>query len=487
MTCKLMRFRPLFSAILCLALCSVFVFTAQAASISELLGFLPEGCQFAVALPNIESVEKEAAPLLQLPFASEADAFAAALGGDTFSEGLEKCGINIKAPAVLFTRFDSPRDVVFGGILQVKDAAAASSAVAGLVAGSSEEVDLRGDLKASYVDSSHVGYFMNGDKLFIASSLSMLNHFADRIQAPQAIRYNPGNREEVVAFTRIDLLDKSGLLDSVPQLAKVKPIVDTLRPFSDELILAIGEVAGQAYLRAAAHDSSNAPVPSPGALGLHGFMNPEAPLVANLRLTPELINALSMAMVAEPATRQVGGYIRVAAGLLGDELALSFNSLKDGDVPDALIAAKVKQASTVPNLLKLIAKIDAPAYQFADNDVYVVEKVADGTDLHIAVAGDTLVVTPGKEELKTSVDAFNQTSGTSGVDSGIVNQGVFGFISLDGAKAAKVLPPNLLPANLDLSKISLALTLGIDGEWREMVLSSPKGFAGFASLLEDLI
>ena len=56
-----------------------------------------------------------------------------------------------------------------------------------------------------------------------------------------------------------------------------------------------------------------------------------------------------------------------------------------------------------------------------------------------------------------------------------------------GAKAAKVLPPNLLPANLDLSKISLALTLGIDGEWREMVLSSPKGFAGFASLLEDLI
>ena len=34
-------------------------------------------------------------------------------------------------------------------------------------------------------------------------------------------------------------------------------------------------------------------------------------------------------------------------------------------------------------------------------------------------------------------------------------------------------------------KMLKLLTMGVDGSWREMVLTSPAGFAGLASLLED--
>lgn len=458
----------------------------QAASVSELLGLLPEDAHIAVALPSIAGVEKEAAPLLALPFASDVEMVAAMMGGETLSEGLANYGINVDQPGAVFVSFDSPRDVKVGGVLNVKDQDILKEMLAGVIPSSADEVDLPGGLTAKYADSSNVGYFLQGDKVFIGSSISMLHRMAERAQTPKAVRYVPGAREEVVAFTSIDKLDKSGVLDAIPELGKIKPLIDTIRPFSDELLLAIGDQAGKAYLRAAAHDSGNSPVLSPGALALHGFMNPGAPLVANLRITPELVDVLSKIMVLEPSTRQVGGFVRMAAGLLDEELALSFNGLS-GNIPDALIAAKVLKPDVVPGVLKMIAKIETPTYQLGENDVYVYEKLGGDTDLHIAVAGNTLVVAPGDEMLKNSMESFNDASGASGVDSTIVNQGVYGFVSLDGEKAAKALPDNILPANLDISKISLALTLGVDGEWREAVLSSPKGFDGFASLLNDLL
>jgi|LSQX01.2.fsa_nt_gb hypothetical protein len=466
-------------------LCSVSGL-AQADSVSDLLSLLPEDAHFAVALPNIAGVEKEAAPILALPFASDVEMAAAMLGGDTLAEGLDNVGIDVNQPGAVFVRFESLQDLRVGGVLQVKDEGALVDFLTGIIGSSAEDVDLPGGRQAKFVDSSKVGYFLQGNKVFIGSSIAMLNRMSDRIESPRAVRYAPGTREEVVAFTRMDLLDGSGLLDSVPELDKIKPLLDTIRPFSDELLLAIGEKAGKAYLRAAAHDTGNAPLPSPGPLGFHGFLNADAPLVANLRLTPELTNCLSLLMVQEPSTRKVGGYIRIVSGMLGDELALGLNGI-EGKIPDAVLAAKVEKADLIPGILKTFVNIEAPSYQLDGSDVYVYEKVSKDTDLHIAIAGNTLVVAPAEDMLTTSVKKFNQPSGATGVDAATVAEGVYGFVALDGAKALDAFPKGTFPSNLDMSKVSLALTLGLDGEWREAVLSSPKGFDGFASLLDDIL
>lgn len=486
MTRKSSWYTRFFVAGITLALLVSFTGLAQADSVSELLGFLPEEAHFALALPSIAGVEKEAAPLLALPFAADVEMVAAMLGGDSLAEGLANVGINVDQPGAVFLQVDPPLNVKIGGVLQVKDEETLVDFLTGILGSSTADVDLPGDRKAKFSDSNDVGYFLKDNKVFIGSSIAMLNRLSNRIENPRANRYAPGAREEVVAFTNVDLLDGSGLLETVPALGKIKPLIKTIRPFSDELLLAIGEKDGKAYLRAAAHDKGNAPIPSPGQLGLHGFMNEGAPLVANLRNTPELVETLSLLMVQNPSTLKAGGIVRIIGGILDDELALSLNGL-EGKIPDAIIAAKVEKPDIVPGILKIAAKIEAPAYQLGEKDVYVYEKISGDTDLHIAVAGETLVVTPGEEMLKNSVEKFGQASGTSGVDQGVVNDGVYGFIALDGAKAVDAFPEGTFPSNLDISKVSLALTLGLDGEWREAVLSSPKGFDGFASLLDDIL
>ena len=144
-------------------------------------------------------------------------------------------------------------------------------------------------------------------------------------------------------------------------------------------------------------------------------------------------------------------------------------------------------ADLIPGILMTLVYIEAPSYQLDGSDVYVYEKVSKDTDLHIAIAGNTLVVAPAEDMLTTSVKKFNQPSGATGVDAATVAEGVYGFVALDGAKALDAFPKGTFPSNLDMSKVSLALTLGLDGEWREAVLSSPKGFDGFASLLDDIL
>ncbi|HQN02190.1 MAG TPA: hypothetical protein PLL36_14010, partial [Candidatus Hydrogenedentes bacterium] len=252
-----------------------------------------------------------------------------------------------------------------------------------------------------------------------------------------------------------------------------------LKPFSDEVLLAIGEEYGEAYVRIAARDNTEAGVEPPGALGLHGYMDAAAPLLVNLRITPALINAVSMTLMNIPSTRQVAGYVRIASSLLGDEMAVSVRGMKSEKVPDATIAVKVKNPATVPNLLKMLAKIEAPSYQIDTTDVYVVEQ--GDIKAYIAVAGDALVVTAGEEELKAAMESMTK-EGAGAVPADVVNKGVYGFVNFDGSKAAD--------AGIDMpgiKDVTVALTLGLDGGWREVVLTSPAGFEGLASLLEDVV
>ena len=208
-------------------------------------------------------------------------------------------------------------------------------------------------------------------------------------------------------------------------------------------------------------------------------MDAAAPALVNLRITPQLVNAVSATMAAFPEMRQTAGYIRIASGLLGDEMAVSLRGVKTAKVPDATIAIKVKDAATVPNLLKMLAKIEEPTYQIEDTNVYVVEK--GDININIAVAGEVLVITPGEEDLKAALEAFSKED-VSGAPADIVNRGVYGFVNLDGAKASEagINIPNI-------KDVTVALTMGIDGPWRELVITSPGGFSGLASMLEEML
>ena len=461
--------------------------SAQAATVGDLLKYLPADAQLAIGLPDVAAVEKTGAPLLVLPMLSEISTLGVQLGGDTLAEGLENSGINASAPAVAFLQLSPTNDPLVCGVLMVKDADKVRETLVSLLGGEGSPTALSGDLEGRYVAGSGVGYLLEGDKLFVASSEALLKDLASRIGDPATVNYGKGGpKDEVVAFTRIDILEQSNMLSDLPPLAMLKPVIDTIKPFSDELILAIGEDAGKAYVRVAARDTGGAPLTAPAPLGLHGFMDPEAPVVMNLRLTTELINAVSMALMNNPDTRQAGGYLRIASGLLDDELAISFSGMKNDSIPNAVIAAKVKNAESVPNLLRMIAKIEEPAYQLEETNVYVYPNVTDGTDLHIATAGQTLVITPGDEALKTAVGRFAGSTAGDGVDKSVVNRGVYGFLMVDGAKA-KDLPSGMIPSNLNLANLSLALTMGVDGEWRELVLTSPSGFEGVADLMKDLL
>ena len=459
----------------------------QAATVNDLLAFLPSGAQAAVGLPSIAAVEQAAAPLLALPMLSEVSTLAVALGGDTLAQGLAQSGVDVNAPAAAFVQVGEGNTIQGCGVLVVQDAAKLQETLTGLLGNAGGEITLPGDIKGRFAPDSGVGYFLQGDKFFVGTSEPLLQQLATRIAEPAMVSYGKNaSKDEVVAFTRIDIIEQSNLLTNVPALAMFKPILDTIKPFSDELILAIGEAAGKAYIRLAAHDIGNAPIAAPAPLSLHGFMDPGAPAVMNLRITPELVNALSMTLMNNEATRQAGGYMRIASGMLGDELALSFAGMKSEDVPEAVIAAKVKSAEGVPNLLKMLAKIEAPTYKLDQTDVYVYPNVSEGTDLHIATAGTTIVVTPGEDALKTAVGRFAGAAAGTGVNPEIVNKGVYGFLMLDGSKA-KNLPPDVIPANLNLADVVLALTLGVDNDWRELVLTAPGGFDSVAGVMNQLM
>ena len=78
------------------------------------------------------------------------------------------------------------------------------------------------------------------------------------------------------------------------------------------------------------------------------------------------------------------------------------------------------------------------------------------------------------------------TAGATGINEGVVNRGVYGFMVLDGAKATN-LPEGVIPQNIDLSKVNLALTLGIDNDWRELVFTAPGGFSDVAEVVGELM
>jgi len=462
-------------------------FSAQAATVGDLLTFLPSGAQAAVGLPDIVGVEKAAEPLLALPFFGDVFSVAVMLGGDTISEGLANAGIDVNGPAAGFLQVGAANKLDGCGVLMVQDAAKVNETLTSLLGGSGAEITLPGDIKGRFVSEMGVGFFLQGDKIFVGSTEGLLQQLATRIADPAVVNYGKeGPKDEVVIFSRIDIIEQSGLITNIPALGMFQPILDTVKPFTDEVILAVGEAAGKAYIRLAAHDISNAPVAAPAPLGLHGFMDPEAPVVLNLRLTPELINALSMTLMKNESTRQVGGYIRIASGLLGDELAVSFAGMQSEEVPEAVIAAKVKNAEGIPNLLKMLAKIEAPSYKIGENDVYVYPNISEGTDLHIGMTGQAIVVAPGEDALKTAVGRLDGATGAAGVNAEVVAKGVYGFLMIDGAKA-KNLPPNVVPANLNLADVKIALTMGVDGAWRELVLSTPAGFSGIADVVNQVM
>ncbi|HDP35590.1 MAG TPA: hypothetical protein ENN29_10825, partial [Candidatus Hydrogenedentes bacterium] len=385
------------------ALMGAAIFTlgmsASAVTMSDLMKYLPQDAQIAIGLPDIEAVESAGAPLLKNSPLSRIGELAVMLGGDTVSEGLADCGVKAAAPGAVFIAISPENDVKVSGVLMVDDAEKIKEAMVGLLSGEGAEVALPGDLKGRFVAGSGVGYFINGDKLFVGSSEALLEQLAARIDAPAEVHYEA--KDEVVVWSRIDAIENGNLLSLADELAYLKPILSTLKPFSDEVLLAIGEDAGSAYVRAAARDAAGEPVASPGALALHGYMDAAAPVLLNLRITPQLVNAVSMALATQPSTRQIGGYIRMAYGLLGDEMAVSLRGMKTDKIPDAIIAATLKNAATVPNLLKMLANIEAPTYQHEETDVYVYED--NGLEIHVAVAGDVLVVAPGGDDLKAAL------------------------------------------------------------------------------------
>ncbi len=460
-------------AVLCATL---FVLPATATTMSDLMRFLPADGHVAIGLPDIEAVESAGQPLMQLGPLSDLSSLAVMLGGDTLSEGLANCGVNANAPGAIFLSVASAHDVRVAGVLMVADADTVKDTMPNLLGGDGAEVSLPGDIAGRFVAGSGVGYFLNDDKLFIASSEALMEQLAARIAAPADVNYVA--KDEVVIWSRIDIIQENDLLSLMDELSHLNPVLNSLSSFSDEVIFAIGEELGEAYVRVAARDSSGEEVPSPGTLALHGYMDADAPLLANLRLTPQLIGTLASALSQNPATRQVGGYIRLASSLLGDEMAVSLRAM-DGSIPDALIAVTVQNPNTVPNLLRMVANIDEPSYQHNDTDVYVYE--TGGVDLNIAVAGETIIVAPGEENLKSALASFEEATG-SGVPAPIVNRGPYGFVVFDGAKAAAL--------DIDfpnIEDVDVALLLGIDGPWRQAVLTSPAGLAGIGAMLQGVL
>ncbi len=461
--------------------------SAYGATMPELMKFMPADAHIALGLPDIAGVEQAGSPLFKLPQLSRINEAAVMLGGDTIAEGLANSGIAASAPGAVFLQIGAAGDISVGGVLVVADDEKVRDTMKSLLGGDGAEVDLPGGISGRFVSADKVGYFFNDGNFFVASNQTLLEQLAARNANPAEINYGKsGAKDEVVVWTRLDTIEENNLLGKIEPLSALAPALKTLQPFSDEVIFAIGEQAGKAYLRVAARDSSGA-ASSPGALALHGFMDTGAPVLLNLRLTPELINAVSTLLSQNPDTRQIGGYVRIASSLLGDELAVSLKGIDPGSkIPDALIAVTVKQPEAVPNLLRMLAKIEEPSYTHNDTSVYVYKNVAEGTDLHIAVEGVTLVVAPGEEPLKKALAAFAESAEGTGVPANIVNQGVYGFLVLDGAKAENI-PAGMLPANIDLSQISLALLMGLDNEWRELRLTSPAGFDGIASVLRNLM
>ncbi len=463
--------------IVSLVCAALFALPAAAATMDDLMQYLPADAHIAVGLPDIEAVETRGAPLFATGPLSQISSLAVALGGDTLSEGLSNSGIRAAAPGAVFLSVASANDIRVSGVLMVENADTVKATMVNLLGGEGSEVALPGDLAGRFVAGSGVGYFLSEDKLFIASSEALLEQLAARKAAPAEVNYTA--KDEVVIWSRIDTLQENNLVALVDQNGYLETLLNTIKPFSDEVILAIGEEMGQAYLRAAARDSNGETVPSPGTLALHGYMDADAPLLMNLRITPQLVNGLASMLSRNPATRQIGGYVRIASSLVGDEMAVSVRSI-DRDAPDALIALSLKNASAVPNLLRMVAGIEAPTYQHEEIDVYVYE--TGDIDVNIAVPGETLVVAPGEAKLKDALAAFSKAD-ASGAPDAVVNRGVHGFVLFDGAKANAL---NIdLPSGLDNANI--VLTLGIDGPWREAVLTSPAGFDGLASVVQGLL
>ena len=293
-----------------------FGMSASAATMSDLMKYLPADAQIAVGLPDIQAVETAGAPLLEVGPLSEISNLAWELGGDTLSEGLTESGINAAAPGVVFLNAPTQDDVRVCGVLMVADEAKVKETLANLLSGEGTEITLPGEIKGR--NAGEASYFINDGKLFVASNETLLQQLATRIAEPADIKYE--TKDEVVLWSRIDIIENSGLLNLTEEMAYVKPLINTLKPFTDEVLLAIGENAGQAYVRAAARD--NTPEGAVSRTQFAWLYGRHCAGVANLHHT-HAANAIAMTLTAIPETRQIAGYVRIASSLLGDEMAVS--------------------------------------------------------------------------------------------------------------------------------------------------------------------
>ncbi|MCK5861913.1 MAG: hypothetical protein KAH38_05475, partial [Candidatus Hydrogenedentes bacterium] len=265
------------------AITAAFALPAAAVTMSDLMKYLPENAQVVVGIPDIQAVEEAGAPLMNIGPLSEISNLAWELGGDTLSEGLTKNGVKAAAPGVVFLAAASENDISVGGVLMVEDEALVKESIAGLLSSEGTEIELTGEIKGSFNSADDVGYFINDGKLFVASSESLLQQLAARVATPAEVNYVA--KDEVIIWSRIDILENSNILSMADELAYLKPLFNSLKPFSDEVLVAIGEDAGQAYVRVAARDSSGTAIESPGPLSLHGYMDAAAPVLVNLRIT----------------------------------------------------------------------------------------------------------------------------------------------------------------------------------------------------------
>lgn len=289
------------------------------------------------------------------------------------------------------------------------------------------------DVTIHSYDGGRLGYFINGNKAVIGTSLDMLKSVANRFKNPVQVRYGTAEwkaslPDEVVFVMRMnrlmpalmDMMSTMSTLDPTmaPQMeAQVKMMQDYVKVFSgdDPFIATLGwtekAIEIMSRMDLSKHPDMKAFMGQTQPLRLATLLPEGTLLFLAQRFNNEMKQSIKNTwapLAAMPELQQEAGFVQVMGivnqviEVIGDEFTIGVTT-SGGGMPAILAVAGLANPEQAKVLIGTLAPT-TPTETYSDVEISMLA-LPSPVPAYIAFPGDTAVVSNDLDKLKSMIDA----------------------------------------------------------------------------------